>query len=129
MRPRSGTVMRVVSIEKSLLRPGVREAVWSVAWESVPPRPLPIPCPGVRGPGSCRECLVLAVSSRRRACRLGPFNPRPGMGSGSSPGSKRNVVLYPLFHAPDFLDQVGEVAAMLHEVDVRAVDHEKWGLC
>src|SRR6516225_7167309 len=51
------------------------------------------------------------------------------MGSGSSPGSKRNVVLYPLFHAPDFLDQVGEVAAVLHEVDVRAVDHEKWGLC
>src|SRR5262249_43221072 len=45
------------------------------------------------------------------------------------PGSKRNVVLYPLFHAPDFLDQVGEVAAVLHEVDVRAVDHEKWGLC
>src|SRR5262249_44108489 len=29
---------------------------------------------------------------------------------------------------PDFLDQVGEVAAVLHEVDVRAVDHEKWGV-
>src|SRR5438128_4660497 len=50
-------------------------------------------------------------------------------GSGSLPGSKRNVVLYPLSHAPDLLDQVGQVAAVLDEVDVRAVDHEKRGLC
>src|SRR5207249_12228980 len=38
-------------------------------------------------------------------------------GSGSLPGSKRNVVLYPLFHAPDLLDQVGEIGAVLDEVD------------
>src|SRR5205823_14585906 len=49
-------------------------------------------------------------------------------GSGSLPGSKRNVVLYPLSHAPDLLDQVGQIAAVLDEVDVRAVDHEKRGL-
>src|SRR5438094_7148045 len=49
-------------------------------------------------------------------------------GSGSLPGSKRNVVLHPLSHGPDLLDQVGEVAAVLDEVDVRAVDHQEWGL-
>src|SRR5262249_16316264 len=59
---------------------------------------------------------------------LGPCNPRPFAGSGSLSGSKRNVVLYPPLHAPNLLDQVGEVAAVLHEVDVRAVDHEKRGL-
>src|SRR5262249_29486640 len=52
----------------------------------------------------------------------------PTSGSGSLPGSKRNVVLHPLSHAPDLLDQVGEVAAVLDEIDLRAVDHEKWGL-
>src|SRR5438445_12213474 len=49
-------------------------------------------------------------------------------GSGSLPGSKRNVVLYPLSHGPDLLDQVGEIAAVLDEVDVRAVDHQERGL-
>src|SRR5207253_131309 len=49
-------------------------------------------------------------------------------GSGSLPGSKRNVVLYPLSHAPDLFDQVGQIAAVLDEVDVRAVDHEERGL-
>src|SRR2546428_3681675 len=49
-------------------------------------------------------------------------------GSGSLPGSKRNVVLYPLSHGPNLLDQVGEIAAVLDEVDVRAVDHQEWGL-
>src|SRR2546422_11663468 len=49
-------------------------------------------------------------------------------GSGPLPGSKRNVVLYPLSHGPDLLDQVGELAAMLDEVDVRAVDHPERGL-
>src|SRR4029450_242325 len=50
------------------------------------------------------------------------------MGSRSSSGSKRNVVLYPLFHAPDLPDQVGQIAAMFDEIDLRAVDHEQWGL-
>src|SRR5262245_28712697 len=50
------------------------------------------------------------------------------MGSRSSLGSKRNVVLYPLFHAPDFPDQVGQIAAVFDEIDLRAVDHEQWGL-
>src|SRR5881397_1721629 len=49
-------------------------------------------------------------------------------GSGSLPGSKRNVVLYPLSHGPYLLDQVGEIAAVLDEVDVRAVDHQERGL-
>src|SRR3989441_13047991 len=49
-------------------------------------------------------------------------------GSGSLPGSKRNVVLHPLSHGPDLLDQVGEIAAVLDEVDVRAVDHQERGL-
>src|SRR6266516_4752410 len=49
-------------------------------------------------------------------------------GSGSLAGSKRNVVLYPLSHGPDLLDQVGEIAAVLDEVDVRAVDHQERGL-
>src|SRR5437870_5794899 len=49
-------------------------------------------------------------------------------GSESLPRSKRNVVLYPLSHAPDLLDQVGQVGAVLDEIDVRAVDHEKRGL-
>src|SRR5216110_460448 len=49
-------------------------------------------------------------------------------GSESLPRSKRNVVLYPLSHAPDLLDQVGQIAAVLDEVDVGAVDHEKRGL-
>src|SRR3989442_2456255 len=49
-------------------------------------------------------------------------------GSGSLPGSKRNVVLHPLSHGPDLLDQVGEVAAVLDEVDVRAVDDQERGL-
>src|SRR5438132_3147276 len=49
-------------------------------------------------------------------------------GSGSLAGSKRNVVLYPLSHGPDLLDQVGESAAVLDEVDVRAVDHQERGL-
>src|SRR5262245_51055668 len=62
------------------------------------------------------------------ASRLGPFQCPPVAGSSSLPGSKRNVVLYPLSHPPDLLDQVGEIAAMLDEVDVRAVDHEKRGL-
>jgi hypothetical protein len=34
-------------------------------------------------------------------------------------------VLYPLFHGPHLFDQVGEIAAVLDEVDVRAVDHEE----
>src|SRR5262245_4579896 len=50
------------------------------------------------------------------------------MGSRLSPGSKRNVVLYPLFHAPDFPDQVGQIATVFDEVDLRAVDHEQWSL-
>src|SRR5262245_3614032 len=50
------------------------------------------------------------------------------MGSRSSPGSTRNVVLYPLFHAPDFPDQVGQISAVFDEVDLRAVDHEQRGL-
>src|SRR5262249_26998552 len=50
------------------------------------------------------------------------------MGSRLSPGSKRNVVLYPLFHAPDFPDQVGQISAVFDEVDLRAVDHEQRGL-
>src|SRR4029450_9224092 len=50
------------------------------------------------------------------------------MGSRSSPGSKRNVVLYPLFHAPDFPNQVGQISAVFDEVDLRAVDHEQRGL-
>src|SRR5438132_1561515 len=49
-------------------------------------------------------------------------------GSGSLPGSKRNEVLHPLSCGPDLLDQVGEVAAMLDEVDVRAVDDQERGL-
>src|SRR2546428_7549356 len=49
-------------------------------------------------------------------------------GSGSLPGSKRNVVLYPPSHGPDLLDQVGEIAAVLDEIDVRAVDHQERGL-
>src|SRR5205814_7317664 len=49
-------------------------------------------------------------------------------GSGWLAGSKRNVVLYPLSHGPDLLDQVGEIAAVLDEVDVRAVDHQERGL-
>src|SRR5438094_2100940 len=49
-------------------------------------------------------------------------------GSGSLPGSKRNVGLHPLSHGPDLLDQVGEIAAVLDEVDVRAVDHQERGL-
>ena len=89
----------------------------------LPAATLPDPLRAARGPG-CVGMSVLAVSSRRRAYRLGPINPRPGMGSGSLRGSKRNVVLYPLSHAPDFPDQVGEVAAMLDEIDFRAVDHE-----
>src|SRR5688572_31246603 len=49
-------------------------------------------------------------------------------GSGSLPASKRNVVLYPQLRGPNLLDQVGQIAAVLDEVDVRAVDHEEWDL-
>src|SRR6185295_4115614 len=40
-------------------------------------------------------------------------------------GSKRYVVLHALLHAPNLVDQVREIAALLDEVDRRAVDHEK----
>src|SRR5437016_12400632 len=46
-------------------------------------------------------------------------------GSESLPRSKRNVVLYPLSHAPDLLDQVGQIAAVLDEVGVGEVDDEE----
>ena len=91
---------------------------------SRPAVPVPDPLRAARGPGCAGKMSVLAVNSRRRAYRLGPINPRPGMGSGSLRGYKRNVVLYPLFHAPNLADQVGQVAAMLDEVDLGAVDHE-----
>src|SRR5213080_1724142 len=55
-------------------------------------------------------------------------NPRPSRVGVVLPGSKRNVVLHPLSRGPDLLDQVGEVAAMLDEVDVRAVDDQERGL-
>src|SRR5262245_59475310 len=116
--------MCVVSIRKNLRGPVVREAVWSVACGERPAARRPDPLPKLEVPVSAGMMSVLAVSSRRRAYRLGPINPRPEMGSRSSPGSKRNVVLYPLFHAPDFPDQVGQFAAVLDEIDLRAVDHE-----
>ena len=92
--------------------------------ESCRSYPVRIPCVPLGVPGYAGRMSMLAVSLRRRAYRLGPINPRPGMGSGSLRGSKRNVVLYPLFHALDFPDQVGQVAAVLDEIDFRAVDHE-----
>src|SRR5947199_10780183 len=49
-------------------------------------------------------------------------------GSGSLPGAKRNVVLHALSTCAVLLDQVGEIAGVLDEVDVRAVDHQERGL-
>src|SRR5437867_1425540 len=98
----------------------VREAVRSVEGEV---------CRGARSPSLTRSgpAPPAHVSLRRPMLPVSVrCNPRPD-GSGSLPGSKRNVVLYPLSHAPDLFDQVGEVAAVLDEVDLRAVDHEERG--
>src|SRR5689334_1623923 len=119
MRATSGTVTFFDSMRKRPPRtggPGGRQ----VRWARVRPR-IPGVTLGVGPSGS------LDQSPRR--CFPSRSVPIPAHdGSGSLPGSKRNVVLYPLFHAPDLLDQVGEVGAVLDEVDVRAVDHEKRGL-
>src|SRR5712664_3471822 len=124
MRRMSGTVTFFCSMRKRPPRtdgPGGRQ----------------VRCPGEAGGGSWSPIPVagaLGVGHPLtfvRAVRCVPSRSvsiPARQGSGSLPGSKRNVVLYPLSHAPDLLDQVGEVAAVLDEVDVRAVDHEEWGL-
>src|SRR5690349_23159788 len=82
--------------------------------------------PSNAGSGSGRQALSF---SRAVSCFPSRSVPIPARdGSGSLPGSKRNVVLYPLFCGPHLLDQVGEIAAMLDEVDVRAIDHEERSL-
>src|SRR5262252_3385157 len=121
MRATSGTVTFLSSMRKRPPRtggPGGRgrcDARKSGRW--IPVR---------AGSGSGRQALSF---SRAVSCVPSRSVPIPARdGSGSLPGSKRNVVLYPLFHAPDLFDQVGEVGAVLDEIDVRAVDHEKRGL-
>src|SRR6185503_6084011 len=75
------------------------------------------------GPGPGLSMLALALSLS--LCFPSRSVSIPALcGSGSLPGSKRNVVLYPQFRGPYLLDQVSQIAAMLDEVDVRAVDHE-----
>src|SRR6266850_1280826 len=123
IRPMSGTVSFFGSIRKRPPRtdgPGGRQVRRRSARS--PPRPIP----GVRARGRSEP----GCGSRRAvgASRLGPSQSPPAIGSGSLPGSKRNVVLHPLSHGPDLLDQVGEVAAVLDEVDVRAIDQQEWGL-
>src|SRR5436189_1221508 len=97
----------------------------------------------VRCPGEAGGRLEAADPRRSRARGRSPVhvrsrrpmrpvsvrsNPRPSRVGVVLPGSKRNVVLHPLSHGPDLLDQVGEIAAVLDEVDVRAVDHQERGL-
>src|SRR4051794_9789655 len=41
--------------------------------------------------------------------------------------SKRNVVLNSLSHTPYLFDKICQVTAVLDEIDLRAVDHEKRG--
>src|SRR5467141_795552 len=124
MRRMSGTVTFFCSMRKRPPRtdgPGGRQVrcpgeAGGVSWS-------PIPVAGALGVGHpltfvravrCVPSRSVSIPARR--------------GSGSLPGSKRNVVLHPLSHGPDLLDQVGEVAAVLDEVDVRAIDHQEWGL-
>src|SRR5436309_5053816 len=96
----------------------------------------------VRCPGEAGGDFMVADPRRSRARSRSPVHVRSRRpmrpvsvrsiparrGSGSLAGSKRNVVLYPLSHGPDLLDQVGEIAAVLDEIDVRAVDHQERGL-
>src|SRR5712692_1493552 len=124
IRPMSGTVSFFGSITKT-----TSSNRWSGRPSGAPEKrsvPLPARSPAyVLGAGQSRVAVLVAPSMRPVSVRR---NPRPWVGSGSLPGSKRNVVLHPLSHGPDLLDQVGEVAAVLDEVDVRGVDHQEWGL-
>src|SRR5881397_971627 len=124
MRRMSGTVTFFCSMRKRPPRsdgPGGRQVrcpgeAGGNSWS-------PIPVAGALGVGHpltfvravrCVPSRSVSIPARR--------------GSGSLPGSKRNVVLYPLSHDPDLPGQVGEIAAVLDEVDVRAVDHQERGL-
>src|SRR6185295_5450733 len=131
IRPRSGTVtfFRCCSIRNRPPRtdgPGGR-LVRSVREETC----LRLACgsPSLSGsaprpqPGVSMLALVLSLS----LCFPSRSFAIPALcGSGSLPASKRNVVLYPQLRGPYLLDQVGQIAAMLDEVDVRAVDHQEW---
>src|ERR1044071_10496951 len=41
------------------------------------------------------------------------------------PGSKRYIVLRPRTHAVDFLDQVSQILAARHEINLRGVHHQQ----
>jgi hypothetical protein len=68
---------------------------------------------------SCGALVLL-----RLALRLGPVSPAYRLLR-----SKRYVMLHSLLHTPDLMDQVSQIAALLDEIDRRAVDHEKRRLC
>src|SRR5579862_5446192 len=121
MRATSGTVTFFDSMRKRPPRTGGPGGRWKVRWAKVGPG-IPVHA----GSGSGRQALSF---SRAVSCFPSRSVPIPARdGSGSLPGSKRNVVLYPLFCGPHLLDQVGEIAAVLDEVDVRAVNHEERSL-
>src|SRR5258706_12026423 len=68
-------------------------------------------------------------SRRTRASRPGSPSRSLFAGSYRLLRSKRYVVLHSLLHTPNLADQVSEVAALLDEINRRAVDHEKRSLC